>query len=55
MLGRRRSDRAPPAEPSVLLEFVSANPTGPLTAAGGRGAAYGDSLARILERAGHDV
>lgn len=40
---------------SVLLEFVSANPTGPLTAAGGRGAAYGDSLARVLERAGHDV
>ena len=39
--------------PGVLLEFVSANPTGPLTAAGGRGAAYGDSLARVLERAGH--
>ncbi len=54
-----KSDEAfgsgPPAEPNVLLEFVSANPTGPLTAAGGRGAAYGDSLARILERAGHDV
>jgi arginyl-tRNA synthetase len=45
----------PPTEPDVLLEFVSANPTGPLTAAGGRGAAYGDSLARVLERAGHDV
>ena len=41
--------------PSIQLEFVSANPTGPLTAAGGRGAAYGDSLARILERAGHRV
>ena len=39
----------------VLLEFVSANPTGPLTAAGGRGAAYGDSLARLLEAAGNDV
>jgi arginyl-tRNA synthetase len=39
----------------VLLEFVSANPTGPLTAAGGRGAAYGDSLARVLEAAGHVV
>lgn len=38
-----------------LVEFVSANPTGPLTAAGGRHAAYGDSLARVLERAGHEV
>ena len=39
----------------VLLEFVSANPTGPLHAGHGRGAAYGDSLARILERCGFDV
>ena len=39
----------------VNVEFVSANPTGPLTAAGGRHAAYGDSLARILELAGHEV
>jgi arginyl-tRNA synthetase len=39
----------------VLVEFVSANPTGPLTAAGGRHAAYGDSLARLLEFTGHTV
>jgi arginyl-tRNA synthetase len=39
----------------ILDEFVSANPTGPLTAAGGRHAAYGDSVARILIRAGHRV
>jgi arginyl-tRNA synthetase len=39
----------------VLIEFVSANPTGPLTVAAGRGAAYGDSLARLLELAGHQV
>lgn len=39
----------------VLVEFVSANPTGPLTAAGGRHAAYGDSVARALELAGHPV
>jgi arginyl-tRNA synthetase len=39
----------------VLVEFVSANPTGPLTVASGRGAAYGDSLARVLELAGHRV
>jgi len=44
-----------PAPERVLIEFVSANPTGPLTAAGGRHAAYGDALARILELAGHDV
>ncbi|MDQ6915935.1 MAG: arginine--tRNA ligase, partial [Actinomycetota bacterium] len=39
----------------VNVEFVSANPTGPLTAAGGRHAAYGDALARLLEFAGHEV
>jgi len=39
----------------VLLEFVSANPTGPLHVGHGRGAAYGDSLARILRAAGYDV
>jgi arginyl-tRNA synthetase len=39
----------------VNLEFVSANPTGPLTAASARHAAYGDALARLLEFAGHDV
>jgi arginyl-tRNA synthetase len=40
---------------TVLLEFVSANPTGPITAAAGRHAAYGDSLARVLEAEGHRV
>jgi arginyl-tRNA synthetase len=39
----------------VLVEFVSANPTGPLTAAGGRHAAYGDAVARLLEAVGHAV
>jgi len=39
----------------VNLEFVSANPTGPLTAASGRHAAYGDALGRILTLAGHAV
>jgi arginyl-tRNA synthetase len=48
--------RTPADSPQrVLVEFVSANPTGPLTVAGGRGAAYGDSLARLLEAAGEDV
>jgi arginyl-tRNA synthetase len=39
----------------VLVEFVSANPTGPLVAASGRHAAYGDALARILQHRGHAV
>jgi len=39
----------------VNVEFVSANPTGPLHAGHGRGAAYGDSLARVLERCGYEV
>lgn len=39
----------------VLLEFVSANPTGPLTVAHGRHAAVGDSLARLLTAAGYTV
>jgi len=39
----------------ILLEFVSANPTGPLTVAHGRQAALGDSLARILSFCGHRV
>ncbi|MEM9605849.1 MAG: arginine--tRNA ligase [Actinomycetota bacterium] len=37
----------------VNVEFVSANPTGPLHAGGGRWGAYGDSLARLFERTGH--
>ena len=39
----------------ILLEFVSANPTGYLHVGHGRGAAYGDSLARILRKAGYFV
>ena len=39
----------------VQVEYVSANPTGPLHIGHGRGAALGDSLVRILEKAGYDV
>jgi len=39
----------------VLLEFVSANPTGPLHVGHGRGAAVGDALARILRFSGYHV
>jgi arginyl-tRNA synthetase len=45
---------ADPAE-RVQVEMVSANPTGPITVASARNAAYGDSLARVLEHAGHEV
>jgi len=40
---------------SVLVEFVSANPTGPLHVGHGRGAAYGDSLSNLLSVAGYQV
>lgn len=39
----------------VLIEFVSANPTGPLTIAHGRQAAVGETLARLLKAVGYDV
>jgi arginyl-tRNA synthetase len=39
----------------VQVEFVSANPTGPLTAGNGRGAAIGSVLAAVLQAAGYDV
>jgi arginyl-tRNA synthetase len=39
----------------VLVEFVSANPTGPMHVGHARNAAYGDSLARMLELYGHRV
>ena len=37
------------------VEFVSANPTGPLTVGHGRGAVFGDTIARLLEWTNHDV
>ncbi|MEQ6889321.1 arginine--tRNA ligase [Halomonas sp. CS7] len=39
----------------VQVEFVSANPTGPLHVGHGRGAAIGDCICRLLEATGHDV
>lgn len=40
---------------SIQVEYVSANPTGPLHVGHGRGAAYGASLANVLEAAGYEV
>jgi len=37
------------------IEFISANPTGPLTIGNGRGGFYGDALANILETQGHKI
>jgi arginyl-tRNA synthetase len=45
----------PAVRERILVEFVSANPTGPANVASGRHAAYGDALARIVEFAGHEV
>lgn len=48
--------RATRTEPQrVLLEFVSANPTGPMHVGHGRQAAYGDALGNLLDAAGHEV
>ena len=48
--------RAPSAtRDRIDVEFVSANPTGPVTVASGRNAIYGDSIARLLEATGHRV
>jgi arginyl-tRNA synthetase len=48
---------ATPAERplKINVEFVSANPTGPATAASARHAAYGDAVSRLLELNGHEV
>lgn len=45
----------PNTRPSILLEFVSANPTGPLHVGHGRHAAYGAALGNLLAAIGHTV
>lgn len=55
-----REDRAfgrsePEDRLRIQVEFVSANPTGPLHVAHGRGAALGDAIASLLRWTGHDV
>ena len=46
--------RAKPT-PKINVEYVSANPTGPMHVGHGRGAVFGDALASLLAFAGHDV
>ena len=48
-----RSEEQKPG--SIQVEFVSANPTGPLHVGHGRGAALGDALANLLDAAGYQV
>ncbi|TDR23274.1 arginine--tRNA ligase [Marinicella litoralis] len=43
------------ADKRITVEFVSANPTGPLHVGHGRGAAFGSSLSNILKKVGYDV
>lgn len=47
--------RAPSKDQKVQIEFVSANPTGPLHVGSGRNAAFGDALARLMSAAGYEV
>jgi arginyl-tRNA synthetase len=54
-VGESFGARSATAQERIQVEMVSANPTGPLTVASARNAAYGDSVARLLVFAGHEV
>ena len=54
-LGPRFGESTFGAKLKVQIEFVSANPTGPLHVGHGRGAAYGACLANVLSATGHEV
>lgn len=53
--GEHFGRQSPSVAEKILLEYVSANPTGPLHVGHGRGAAYGDTLANVLRANGHQV
>ena len=53
--GRATARARSPTPQRIQVEYVSGNPTGPVTVATARNAAYGDSLARLFEFAGHEV
>jgi arginyl-tRNA synthetase len=53
--GARYGESTGGAGQRVQVEFVSANPTGPLTLGHGRQAVLGDAIARLLDATGHDV
>src|SRR5205823_5793053 len=52
---KEKFGRAPKTKGKVMVEFVSANPTGPLHVGHGRNAAFGDTVANILDAAGWEV
>jgi arginyl-tRNA synthetase len=53
--GKSYGHQATRSKPKILLEFVSANPTGPLHVGHGRHASYGATLGNLLEATGYDV
>lgn len=53
--GEKYGQSSEGADISLLVEFVSANPNGPITVAHGRGGAIGDALASLLEATGYRV
>jgi arginyl-tRNA synthetase len=53
--GKPSASGDPKQGEKIQIEFVSANPTGPLHVGHGRGAAFGASLANVLAHAGHEV
>lgn len=53
--GERYGAGGADARERILIEFVSANPTGPMHVGHARNAAYGDALARLLAYHGHEV
>jgi arginyl-tRNA synthetase len=53
--GRDFGAGEPEPRERIQVEMVSANPTGPITVASARNGAYGDSVARLLEFAGHQI
>jgi arginyl-tRNA synthetase len=53
--GDQYGNLPPKTEPKYLLEFVSANPTGPLHVGHGRGASFGATLGNLLQAAGYPV
>jgi arginyl-tRNA synthetase len=54
-IGPEYGSRSAPRPERVNVEMVSANPTGPILVSHARNGAYGDSVARLLDYAGHDV
>lgn len=53
--GENYGNLSAPTQEKIQLEYVSANPTGPLHVGHGRGAAVGSSLANLMKAAGYDV